>query len=428
MRGNSHVPFGSGEKSEIISKIYLSTSAAYAVVGFQTAYLMRYYPTEFIAAMLNSVMGISEKVAFYIRFAKELGIEVLPPDINESFSKFTVNDGKIRFGMAAIKNVGVNVIDSMVESRIEKGKFISLTDFYNKIDVALVNKRAIESLIKAGAFDCFKVYRSQMLAVYEKLLDGIHSEKRKNIEGQLSLFTDFAETSDVFEVKYPKIKEFEKKYLLAMEKEMTGLYISGHPLEEYEDTLNHMTNTRISEIVESESLEEDMVQEALKIRDGDRVVIGGLIAEVNKKVTRKNDMMAFIRLEDMYGDIEVIVFPKVFHDYKYLLEPDSVVIISGRVSIREEEQPKILCERIEPLVKLSHEKVYVLIENERLRKEAFDKMKSVLQKHKGNQMVYICTKKERQKFRLDSDYWITINEEVLDFLKKEFGEDNIKVQ
>jgi DNA polymerase-3 subunit alpha len=409
-------------------KVRVVKAAAYAVVGFQTAYLMRYYPTEFIAAMLNSVMGISEKVAFYIRFAKELGIEVLPPDINESFSKFTVKDGKIRFGMAAIKNVGMNVIDSMVKSRIEKGKFTSLTDFYNKIDAALVNKRAIESLIKAGAFDCFKVYRSQMLAVYEKLLDGIHSEKRRNIEGQLSLFTDFAETADVFEVKFPKIKEFEKKYLLAMEKEMTGLYISGHPLEEYEDTLNQVTNTRISEIVVSESLEEGMLQEVFKIRDGDRVVIGGLIAEVNKKVTRKNDMMAFIRLEDMYGDIEVIVFPKVFHDYKYLLEPDSVVIISGRVSIREEEQPKLLCERIEPLVKLSKEKVYVLIENERLRKEAFEKMKSILQKNKGSQMVYICTKKERQKFRLDSDYWITLNEEVLDFLRKEFGEDNVKVQ
>lgn len=410
-------------------KVRVVKAAAYAVVGYQTAYLMRYYPTEFIAAMLNSVMGVSEKVAFYIRFAYELGIEVLPPDINESFSKFTVKDGKIRFGMAAIKNVGVNVIESIVKSRIEKGKFTSLIEFYNKIDVTQVNKRAIESLIKAGAFDCFKVFRSQMLAVYDRLLESIHSEKKKNIEGQLSLFTDFAATADVFEVKYPKIKEFEKKYLLAMEKEMTGLYITGHPLEEYEDTLKHMTNTRISDIVVSESLEEeDVVQDALKIRDGDRVIIGGLIAEVNKKVTRKNDMMAFIRLEDMYGSIEVIVFPKVFKDYKSHLEMDSVVILSGRVSIREEEQPKILCENIKPLVKLSNEKVYVLIENETLRKEAFEKMKTELLKHKGNQMVYICTKKERQKFRLDREYWINSDEEILEFLKKEFGVDNVKTQ
>jgi DNA polymerase III subunit alpha len=397
-------------------------------VGFQTAYLMRYYPTEFIAAMLNSVMGVSEKVAFYIRFAHELGIEVLSPDINESFSKFTVKDGKIRFGMAAIKNVGVNVIEGIVESRSEKGRFTSLIEFYNKIDVSQVNKRAIESLIKAGAFDCFKVFRSQMLAVYEKLLDGVHGEKKKNIEGQLSLFADFEASADIFQVKYPLIKEFEKKYLLAMEKEMTGLYLSGHPLEEYEDTLNHMTNTRISDIVISETLEEDVVQDALRIRDGDRVVIGGLIAEVNKKVTRNNDMMAFIRLEDMFGGIEVIVFPKVFKNYKNLLEEDSVVIISGRVSIREEEQPKILCENIQPLIKLSSEKVYVLVENETLRTETLEKMKTTLLKHKGNQPVYICTKKERQKFRVDREYWINVDEEILDLLKKEFGEQNVKVQ
>lgn len=411
-----------------LMKVRVVKAAAYAVVGYQTAYLMKYYPTEFIAAMLNSVMGVSEKVAFYIRFAHELGIEVLPPDINESFSKFTVKDGKIRFGMAAIKNVGVNVIEGIVKSRTEKGKFISLIEFYNKIDVTQVNKRAIESLIKAGAFDCFKVFRSQMLAVYERLLDGVHSEKKKNIEGQLSLFSDFEAAANVFEVKYPAIKEFEKKYLLAMEKEMTGLYLSGHPLDEYEDTLNQMTNTRISEIVTSETLEEEVVQEALRIRDGDRVIIGGLIAEVNKKVTRNNDMMAFIRLEDMYGGIEVVVFPKVFKSYKNLLEEDSVVILSGRVSIREEEQPKLLCESIQPLIKLSNEKVYVLIENETLRKEALEKMKTALLKHKGNQPVYICTKKERQKFRLDRDLWVKVDEDILDFLKKEFGDQNVLVQ
>lgn len=409
-------------------KVRVVKAAAYAVVGFQTAYLMKYYPTEFIAAMLNSVMGVSEKVAFYIRFAHELGIEVLPPDINESFSKFTVKEGKIQFGMAAIKNVGMNVIEGIVKSRSEKGKFTNLIEFYNKIDVSQVNKRAIESLIKAGAFDCFKVFRSQMLAVYEKLLDGVHNEKKKNIEGQMSLFADFKAAEDVFEVRYPTIKEFQKKYLLAMEKEMTGLYLSGHPLDEYEDTLNQMTNTRISEIVISETLEEGVVAEILRIKDGDRVVIGGLIAEVNKKVTRNNDMMAFIRLEDMYGGIEVIVFPKVFKNYKNLLEEDSVVIISGRVSIREEEQPKLLCENIQPLIKLSNEKVYVLIENETLRKEAFEKMKTALQNHKGNQPVYICTKKERQKFRLDREFWINADEDILNYLAMEFGEQNVKVQ
>jgi DNA polymerase III subunit alpha len=405
-----------------------SHAAAYAVIGFQTAYLMRYYPTEYIAAMLNSVMGTSEKVAFYIRFAKELGIEVLPPDINESYAKFTVRGDKIRFGMAAVKNVGVNVIESIVKSREEKGRFISLTDFYNKIDVSLINKRAIESLIKAGAFDSFKVYRSQMMAVYEKLLDGMHNDRKKNIQGQMNLFADFTEDVGFLEVQYPALKEFEKKYLLAMEKEMTGLYLSGHPLEEFEETLSRLTNTRISEIVATEALEEGMTQQPSKIRDGDRVIIGGMISEVSKKVTKNNDMMAFIRLEDMYGGVEVIIFPKVLKSYNHLLEEDGVLKITGRVSIREDEQPKILCETLEPLDKVSSEKVYILIDNETLKKEAFEKIKNTLREHKGSQPVLICTKKERLKFQLDKDYFVKTNPELIAFLRREFGEANVKVQ
>lgn len=411
-----------------LMKVSVGKAAAYAVVGFQTAYLMRYYPTEYIAAMLNSVMGISEKVAFYIRFANELGIEVLTPDINESYAKFTVRGNKIRFGMAAVKNVGVNVIESIVKSREEKGKFTSLTDFYNKIDVSLVNKRAIESLIKAGAFDTFKVFRSQMLAVYEKMLDGMHNDKRKNIDGQMSLFSDFTESVGLMEVKYPEIKEFEKRYLLAMEKEMTGLYLSGHPLEEFEETLKLQTNTRISEISIEEALEEGITQPAARIKDGDKVIIGGMIAEVNRKVTKNKDMMAFIRLEDMYGGVEVIIFPKVLRSYNHLIQEDAVIKITGRVSIREEEQPKILCETLEPLVKVSNEKVYILIDNETLKKEALEKMKDALREHKGNQPVFICTKKERLKFQLDKDMWVKASGELLTYLRQQFGEGNVKVQ
>jgi DNA polymerase-3 subunit alpha len=440
--GNIEVPGckRNGISEEVANKIFdqmmdfasyafnKSHAAAYAVIGFQTAYLMHYYPTECIAAMLNSVMGTSEKVAFYIRFANELGIEVLTPDINESYSKFTVQGDKIRFGLAAIKNAGINVIESIVSAREKKGKFKSLSDFYDKIDVSLINKRAVESLIKAGAFDCFKVFRSQMLAVYEKLLEGINSERKKNIEGQLSLFADFKEDFGFLEVQYPNIKEFEKKYLLAMEKEMTGLYLTGHPLEEFEETLNIKTNTRISEIISTEALEEGIVEQGTGLRDGDRVIIGGLIAEVNKKVTRNNDMMAFIRLEDMYGGIEVIIFPKVLQGYKQLIEEDGVVVIKGRVSIREEEQPKILCESIEPLTKVRNEKVYILVEEEKIRRDAFEKIKNQLLKYRGNQEVYLCTKKERQKFSVPRNYFVALEDELLNYLKEEFGEENVKVQ
>lgn len=405
-----------------------SHAAAYAVLSYQTAFLICHYPTEYIAAMLNSIMGTSEKVAFYIRFASELGIEVLPPDINESYAKFTVKGDKIRFGMAAVKNVGVNVIEGIVKSREEKGKFTSFTDFYNKIDVSLINKRAIESLIKAGAFDNFKVFRSQMMAVYEKLLDGMHNDKKKNIEGQMNLFADFTDDVGFLEVQYPNIKEFEKKYILAMEKEMTGLYLSGHPLEEFDETLKLQTSTRISDIVINEALEEGIAAQPSKIRDGDKVIIGGIIAEVTKKFTKKNDMMAFIRLEDMYGGIEVIIFPKVFQSYKQLIEEDVVLKITGRVSIREEEQPKILCETLEPLVKVSNEKVYILIDNETLKKEAFKKIKNTLQEHKGAQPVLICTKQERMKFELGKDFRVKPDEELLEFLRQEFGVQNVKVQ
>ena len=317
-----------------------SHAAAYAIIGFQTAYLMRYYPTEFIAAMLNSIMGINEKVAYYTRFATETQIEVLPPDINESFTKFTVENNGIRFGLAAVKNVGSNVIESIVKSREAKGKFTSIMDFCSKIDMASVNKRAVESLIKAGAFDSLKVYRSKLIAVYEKVMDGKLNERKKNIEGQMSLFVEFKDSFSDFEVKYPEIKEFDKKYLLAMEKEMTGLYISGHPLDEYEDTLNLQTNTIISDLMIDETIDESELSQIVKIRDGDKVIIGGIITEVSRKLTKNNDMMAFIKLEDLYGNVEVIVFPKVFEKCSTFLQVDGLIVLKGRVSIREDEQPK----------------------------------------------------------------------------------------
>lgn len=444
--GNMEVPgcVRNGISEDIANKIFdqmmdfasyafnKSHAAAYGVIGFQTGYLMRYYPTEYIAAMLNSVMGNSEKVAFYIRFANELGIQVLPPDINESYAKFTVKDNNIRFGMAAVKNAGFNVIESIVKSREMKGKFTSLSDFCNKIDIAAVNKRAVESLIKSGAFDSFKIYRSQLLAVYEKLLEGVHSEKKRNIDGQISLFVDFQDSIGAakdLEVKYPSIKEFDKKYLLAMEKEMTGLYITGHPLEEYEETLNAQTDTRISDIVVNESLEEEQISEdSVSVSDGDRVIIGGLIADISKKVTRNNDMMAFIRLEDMYGSIEAVVFPKVFEKCRSILDADSVVLVKGRVSIREDEQPKVLCESIEPLLKLSNDKVYVQIEDGKLIKVALADLKNIAQRNRGTAPMYLYVKSDKKMYRLDRDYWINTEIEVLSELRDKFGDENVKVQ
>jgi len=407
-----------------------SHAAAYAVVGYQTAYLMCYYPTEFIAAMLNSVKGASEKIAFYTRYAVQIGIGVLPPSINESYAGFTVKGDTIRFGLTALKNVGVNVIDSIVKNREQKGDFTGFMDFCNKIDTSCVSKRAVESLIKAGAFDDFKVHRSQLLAIYEKILDGVNNDRKRNISGQINLFLDFENDYNNFEIEYPNIKEFKKKHLLAMEKEMTGIYLSGHPLDEYEETLKIQTDTRISDIVVDESLEEgnELLNESFKLQDGDKVIIGGIISTVSRKVTKNNAMMAFINLEDLYASVEVIVFPKTFEKYKSIIEEDEIVIIKGRVSIREEEQPKILCEDIKPLLKINSEKIYILIDNDSMMKDALKKIKLNLSIYRGNTPVYLCTKEPRKMYAVDKGLWLSEEIDTMEVLRNMFGENNIKMQ
>ncbi|MFV3013135.1 DNA polymerase III subunit alpha [Clostridium botulinum] len=405
-----------------------SHAAAYAVVGFQTAYLIRYYPTEFIAAMLNSVKGDNDKVSFYVNFAKTLGIEIIAPNINESYSNFTVKDNRIIFGLTAVKNVGEKGIDNIVLSREQKDKFIDLSDFFNKVDTSIINKRLVESLIKAGAFDCLKVYRSKMLAVFEKIMDGIQKQKRNNIEGQVNLFMDIMDNKESsIDIKYPNIKEFDKKYILQMEKEMTGLYFSGHPLEEYEETLKIETTHLISDIIPKESLEGNLVDTISSIKDGDKVVVGGMITHVSKKLTRSNDMMAFIVLEDLYSSIEVIVFPKIFNMARNIINEDEVVLLKGRVSLREDEQPKLICEFMEPLVKINSEKLYILVEEKKDIKLKLQETKGVFLQHKGNIPVYFCTNKERKKFRIDRELWVNGSRELMDNLRNMFGENNVKI-
>jgi DNA polymerase-3 subunit alpha len=404
-----------------------SHAAAYAVVGYQTAYLMCYYPAEFLAAMLNSVMGDSTKVAYYIRYADEKGIQILPPDINESIDKFAVTGNRIRFGLSAVKNVGVNVIRSIVKSREEKGRFTDLEDFCSKIDITCINKRVVESLIKAGAFDCFGVYRSQLLDVYEKVLDGISNERKRNIEGQMSLFSGVQDSKIM--IRYPDIREFDKKHLLAMEKEMTGLYLTGHPLDQYERALRNQTSIKISDIVSVEVLEDDddSLQADSGVKDGDMVIIGGIITEISRKITRNNANMAFVKIEDLFSVIEVVVFPKTYEKCKGLIEEDGIVLVKGRVSIKEDEKPKLLCESLDPLLLLDGEKLYVQIEEESMLKEELLRLKQILLEYKGNVPVYLFTKKERKKYRLDREFWVENSSELMSELMDRFGEENVKL-
>jgi len=414
-----------------------SHAAAYAVVGYQTAYLMKYYPVEMIAAMLNSVMGINEKIAYYIAIAEELGIQVLPPNINESFSRFTVKGDKIRFGLAAIKNVGGSVVDSIVKARESKGKFESLVDFINKMDPSTINKRAVECLIKAGALDDFKVFRSKMLAVHEKMIDNISSDKKRNIDGQISLFA--TEELKNPEVKYPEIKEFNKRNLLAMEKEMTGLYITGHPLDDYAQSLKMQTTNEISKIffvqeTLDDTLESDIGEVAIfnnqdALQDNDRVILGGILASVNQKVTRNNSIMAFLKLEDLTGTIEVIVFPKTLDKVKELCVTDSLVIVKGRLSLKEDEPPKLICESIEPLEKMNTSKVYLRVEDTIAAKELNKNLRELLIKeYLGDTPIYIFASREKQKFRVPRDRWVSLESDVIGLLKETLGEENVKIQ
>lgn len=409
-----------------------SHAAAYAVVGYQTAYLMRYYPVEFIAAMLNSVMGTNEKVSEYIRVAKDLGIDVLPPSINESYSRFTVKGNSIRFGLAAIKNVGVNVVDAIVEAREKSGEFNSLMNFCNKMEVGAVNKRAVESLIKSGAFDEFGVYRSRLISVHERLMDGISAQKKRNIDGQMSLFGALAnEENDNLEIKYENVKEFPKKMMLAMEKEMTGLYITGHPLDEYKDSLKNQTSIEINKILEEKRKLDDttgeMANAEMNLNDGDKVIIGGILSGVSRKVTRNNTIMAFATIEDLSGMMEVIIFPKTLEKCNSLVHDDLMVVIRGRVSFKEDEEAKILCEEVKVLENMNASKLYIRVENVQKAKEINQVLKHVLEEYNGDTPVYIVAAKERQSFRLARECWVDTEKDVVKFLENKFGQDNVKL-
>ncbi|CUQ02474.1 DNA polymerase III subunit alpha [Clostridium baratii] len=447
--GNIEVPgcLRNGISEEVANKIYdmmmdfasyafnKSHAAAYAVVGYQTAYLMRYYPVEMIAAMLNSVMGVNEKVAGYIKFAESQGIQVIPPDINKSYSKFTVEGDKIIFGLAAIRNVGVNVVEAIVKAREDKGEFTSIMDFINKLDLGAINKRAVESLIKAGALDSFDVFRSKLLAVYEKLMDGVSGEKKRNIDGQMSLFAIDDEVT-MPEVTYPNIKEFTKKHLLSMEKEMTGVYLSGHPLDEYKKSLEMQTTTSISTINKVHKALEDNISKGISIdeivnqmpiKDNEQVILGGILTEVKQKVTRNNTIMAFLKLEDLDGEIEVIVFPRTLDRIRESIAEDALVTIKGRINIKEDEPPKLICEKIDGLEKVDSNKVYIRVNDNEEAKKINHYIKTDLIEYRGDSAVYIFNAKDKKSYRLARETWLNLDTDIISVLKETCGEENVKV-
>ena len=408
-----------------------SHAAAYAIIAYQTAWLKYYYPVEFSAALITSVMGVSKKVAEYIQHCKSRGIEVLPPDVNESSVSFTVKGNKIRFGLAAVKNVGINAIESIIRARKEKGRFEGLYDFLQKIDYSVINKRTVESLIKCGAFDCFQVYRSRMLAVYEKLMEGIQGQKKSNVEGQISMFDTMEDAFDITDNIYPEINEYPKRNLLSMEKEMIGLYISGHPLEEYKSEMAALVTITTAEFVTDNELEAQETGNNFEL-DGKQVTMGGIIVSVKQKTTKTNNMMAFVELEDLYGTVEIIVFPRTYERCKNLLIQDTIVLVDGRISQKEEEAAKIICDTVRPMKKYMGKKLYIKINTE-LQPEIVEKLKNVLSEYKGVQQVILVNEANKingksQAMKADSKIWVDINDKLLDDLKEVAGSDCVVVK
>lgn len=327
-------------------------AAGYAVVALQTAWLKLHYPAEFMAAMMNSVTGNADKVAFYIQYLRKLGIAVLPPDINKSGNRFSVEHSgdrpAVRFGMSAVKNVGRNAILAIMQEVRQGGPFRDFFDFADRAPTDHISKRAVECLIKAGAFDTLPGNRAQKLAIHETALEGALKRRRSTVEGQLSLFGDLpdAQGLDVPPPPLPQMDEYPARVLLSMEKEMTGVYITGHPLDEYREALSHLeVNARFLS-----SLSEEYEDHGLSL-DGTSATMGGIILEKHTKATRKGDMMAFATLEDLYGSTEILIFPRTYEQYRHLLEPDTLVAISGHLSIREDDEPKLLADTVAPLSK-----------------------------------------------------------------------------
>ncbi|MCR5097650.1 MAG: DNA polymerase III subunit alpha [Lachnospiraceae bacterium] len=396
-------------------------AACYAVVGYQTAYLKAYYPKEFMAALMDSA-GDSSKIAQYIQCCRKMDIRLLPPDINRGYGRFSVEEEGIRFGMYAIKSVGDAVIDNIVSERQAHGSYTSLEDFLRRTAGREVNKRAVENLIKAGALDSIPGNRRQKVLIFPELLDTIVDEKKHTTAGQMSLFDMIGEEDKKsFEIEMPRVDEYDKQEALAFEKEVMGIYVSGHPLEDYEKLMEENVTARSTDFMIDP---EDDNSEAV-LGDDEKVVAGGMITSVKTHYTRKNDAMSFVTIEDVYGSIEVIVFPRIFDRCRQYLVEDEKVFIKGRTSVEEEKDVKILAEDIIPFDMVPSE-VWIQFEDLEDYRSKEEGLYNRLTESSGRDKVVVFLKNTRQIKRLDKKWNINADGEFLASLRAVYGEGNVK--
>lgn len=394
-----------------------SHAACYAVVSYRTAYLKCYYPKEFFAALMTSVLANNTKVAEYAYTCRQMGIEILPPDINEGEGNFSVASNGIRYGLSALKSIGKPIIDAIIQEREANGVFTGLEDFISRLSGKEVNKRTLESFIKSGAFDCFNANRHQMMLVYADIVDNINNERKSNIAGQMSLFDMFEEKHD--KVNVPNVPEYDKEELLAYEKEVLGVYVSGHPMDDYEALWRkHITNVS-SDFINDED-------NPPKVTEGQKATIGGIITAKTVKNTKTGKMMAFITVEDVFGAVEVLVFPRDYEKYRSQAVEDNKVFVTGRVSISEEENGKLVCESItafEDVPKVC----WIQFANKQAYIDAEQELAGIIASSDGNDLVTVYCREEKQRKVLPKSQTIQAQGETLKLLMDRFGQDNVKV-
>ena len=397
-----------------------SHAAAYAVVAYQTAWLRCHYPMEFMAALLTSVITNPKKITEYINTCRSMGIRILQPDINEGESGFSVSGDAIRYGLSAIKSLGKNVIDVMIEEREAHGRYKNLKDFMERLTSKEINKRTIENLIKSGALDSLGATRRQLMMVYAYVLDEVTREKKENVTGQMSLFDFFSEEEKKeYEIQYPDVGEFEMAQKLAFEKEVLGIYVSGHPLQDYMASMEKQITAK------STDFEPDEESGLAVVKDGRNYIVGGLISNVTVKLTKTNQNMAFVTLEDLYGTVEVILFPRDYQKYRDLLVMDTGVYVRGRASVSE-ENGKLVAETVTSMDAVPTE-IWIQVENIGCFQEKRDMLYNIIRRAPGDREIIIYSREEKAVKRLPSYENISGEAPVLEELQNLFGEKNIKL-
>ena len=397
-----------------------SHAAAYAVVSYQTAYLKYYYPVEFMAALMTSVIDFPNKVAEYILVCRQMGIKILPPDVNCGMYGFSVDNGAIRYGLSAIKSVGRPVIESLVKERDENGQYRSLKDFMER-NSPQMNKRAVENFIKAGALDCLDGNRRQKMLVYQKISDSISQDKKNSLAGQMSLFDLVSEEDKKeFEIRMPDVEEFGKEELLGYEKEVLGIYLSGHPLENYRGMMEKTISAKTSDF------QQDEETNLPKVMDGQKVIIGGMITDKTIKYTKNNKVMAFLTVEDLVGTVEVVVFPRDYEKSQQFLNEEGRVFIQGRVSAEDDRASKLILEKIRPFDNMPRE-IWIQFDNKESYTQQSQELLADLRRSPGDSAVVIYLKDVKAIKKLPVGYHAQIQDSWLNYMYEKYGKTNVKV-